>query len=465
MASRLVVEWTRLTVRIALADGDGARSRVRMIRSQTINSAGDIAGALRELLQDRPAGLNEVLAVIPREQVITRLVKFPATKSDELMQMVELYAKAQLPYPREQAVFDFHVVSQQDGFSMVAIVACQREVVDRQLAVLQAAGLSANALTVSSWGLLGWYRAAIAKRPIGEPCLVVNVDDSRTDLVLTAGGRVLSTRSVGQGVSDWQASGDGASLLAAEIDRSRAAIRKELPAGDIRTLVLTGMGPLAQWKDDIAQRLSLPVEIIDARQPFTDWTAPLNAAVSPVVVGGVACLEPKGLLNLSPVELKTERSQRRQLHELAMVGALFIGAMALGAGLLYQEIGRQRQAAAQLERALQELEPAAKRVQEHGRSAALVTSLLTARRHVADILANVFRSTPDTVALDAVNLEGGSRREVTIRGNAATMQDALTYLKRIQLLDGVVSAQLKYTSQRSTSIGERTDFEILARQK
>ncbi len=123
-------------------------------------------------------------------------------------------------------VIDFHVLSQQQGFSTVAVVACQREMVDRQLQILQEAGLPVTLLTVSSWGVLGWYRQARQPGQASEPVLVVNVDDTRTDLVLIAESRILSSRSVSQGAQDWDALGDAAELLAIEVERSRAAIRK-----------------------------------------------------------------------------------------------------------------------------------------------------------------------------------------------------------------------------------------------
>ena len=124
MATRLVVEWTRATVRMAVASGSGTRGHVRAIRAQPIGPTGEVSEALRTLLNPLKIAGAEVIGVVSREQVITRVVKFPTMHVAELSQMVELYAKAQLPYLREQTVMDFHVVAQQDGFSTVAVVAC-----------------------------------------------------------------------------------------------------------------------------------------------------------------------------------------------------------------------------------------------------------------------------------------------------------------------------------------------------
>ena len=464
MASRVIVEWTRTTLRLALADGSGSRSRLRAIDAQPITAPGDLGRVLRGMLETHRVSPRHVISVIPREQVITRVVKFPTTQPAELAQMVELYAKAQLPYPREQAVFDFHVVSQHEGFSTVAIVACQRDVVDRQLAVLREAGITTVFLTVSSWGVLGWFRRLAVASSANEPSLVVNVDDNRADLVLVGEGRILSSRSVGQGVHDWEALGETGELLALEIERSRAAIRKELPGTEVLSFILTGLGPLSQWSEQIARRLGVSVKAIDGRQPFTEWAAPLVSPISPVVVGGLACTDTRALLNLSPAEMRVHVRHRQQVKELVMVSALLLAVLTLGSGLLTLEISRQRQMAIQLGRILVQVEPSAKQIREKTRSAQLVGSVLDERRRLATTLAGVFRITPASIALEALNFER-PRDELTLRGSAGSTQEVLEYIKQLEALEGITGVQLKYSTRRSTPTGERTDFELVFLQR
>ncbi len=469
MASRLVIEWTRATLRVALAQRRGARWDLVAIRSQSIGAVGELTGDLRLLLKTVRPTPSEVMAVVPREHIITRVVKFPATAPGELAQMVELYTKVQLPYPKEQMVTDFHVLRQEAGFSTVAIIACQRDLIDRQLTVLREAGLAVGTLAVSSWGLLGWYRQALCRggtRQVArtgeviEPCLVVNVDDTRTDLVLVAQGRILSSRSVGQGAHDWDAVGQSDELLAAEVERSRAAIRKELPGAEVRSLILTGVGPLAQLSSAIATSVALPVVLIDPREPFPHWTTPLTMPVSPVVAGGLACADARGLVDLSPVDLRLQVRHREQVRDLSVVSALLLGVLVLGAGALTLQVSRHQRLSSQLERVLAEAEPSARRVQEHGRAAEVVASTLEDRRRLARILAEVFRRTPPTVTLDALAFER-TRHEVGLRGTASSNQEALEYRKQLEQLDDVSRVELKHTTPRMTLTGERTDFEII----
>ncbi|MBI4341988.1 MAG: pilus assembly protein PilM [Candidatus Omnitrophica bacterium] len=461
MATRLAVEWTRGSVRVAVAEGGGSRWRLRSVRSQPMPSGADVAAALRSLAAASAVGsAEEVIGVLPREQVITRIVRFPSTDAAEIAQMAELYAKAQLPYTRDQAVVDSRVLRQEQGFSTVALVACQRDLAERHLAVLRDAGLSCAAVTVSSWGVLAWCLGAVLAHAAPEPVLIVNIDDTRTDFVLIAGRRLLASRSIAQGAHEWQGLSETAELLVTEVERTRGTLRKELPGTEARSLILTGLGALAQWREPVAQRLGLPVTVIEAAQAVE---IPVEGVpISPVAVAGVAVSEPGGVVNLSPSEARTQLRQHRQLREFAMVGGMLAGAVVLGAALLGLGVLRDQRMAGRLDHAVKTLEPKARQVRDRGRSVQLVRALFDERRRFAATLAGIFRATPPPVTLEALTVEQ-ARREIVLRGIAASTQTVLDYIQQLERLEGVEAVELKYSTSRSTSSGERTDFELVLR--
>lgn len=461
MAKRIVVEWTRATVRVAVAETRGKECRLTSIRHQPLGSSAGAADVLRTMLGTASVRAETIIGVVPREQVMTRTVKLPSTRREELAQMVEMYAKVELPYAREQTILDFHVLHQQGGFSTVGIVACQRDVIERSIAVLREAGLPPALLTISAWGVLGWSHAA--KLPNG-PILVINVDDTRTDFVLIAQGRILSSRSIGQGAQDWGTPNDTVELLATEIERSRAAARKELPEFEVRSIVLTGVGQLTAWAEALAQQLDLPMSAVEGAQAFGQNMVAGPTMISPVVVGGLACSPPGALLNLSPPDVKAQSHHRRQVRDMAIVGALIFGVLVLGVGLLGVQIAREQQVASRVDQALSQVEPKAKRIQDALRVSRLVASVLDHRRRLATVLSGVLSVTPASVSLDVVTFER-SKREVVVRGNASSTQDVLDYVKQLEAVEGVGSVRLKYSTRRSSPSGERTDFEVVLEER
>jgi Tfp pilus assembly protein PilN len=464
MALKLVVEWTRASLRVAVAESRGAKWRVRAIHSQALAPAVDPGDVLRGMLKQagKVAGAP-VISVISREQVITRLVRFPATAAAEVAQMAELYAKGQLPYAREQTVMDYYVLQQQEGFSTVAIVACQREVVDRQLATLRAAGCNAGQVTVSSWGVLGWYQQLSAAGVAGA-CLVVNVDDTRTDLVLIGEGRILTSRSIGQGVHDWQASGsDPAELLGAEIERSRASVRKELPGTEVQAVQLTGLGELPLWKVALTQRLGVPVSVTAPEAAWKETMLRLHTPISPVVVGGLAGMTGEKLLNLSPAEVQGQAVHRRQVQQLVLVGVLVLMVLGLGAAALSLQVARQQQTIQQLEQVTAQAAPTARQLQQKQRAAQTVGGLLREREQVVALLATVLQQTPESITLEGLAFER-LRRELVLRGRAPSTQAVLDYLGRLEQVAGIGGVELKFSTTRVEVAGEHVDFEAVVRQ-
>jgi Tfp pilus assembly PilM family ATPase/Tfp pilus assembly protein PilN len=461
--TRIVVEWTRSAIRLAVAVGREGRMVLREVRSRPLADTGPETEALKALLGALKTQSDEVVVAVSREQAMTRIMKFPSSDPRELAQMVELYAKAQLPYPREQAVVGYAPVSSEGGFSTVTIAACHREVIDRPLASMRELGLVPTVVTLGSWGALGWYRQLKRATKVEEPCLLINVDDTRADLVLVAGERLLLSRSLGEGIREWGPSGDGAERLALEVERSRATIRKELPGTDVRAVMLTGLGPLAQWKDQVAARLGVRVQVVEAATPLTPTTRMSAFEFSPVVAAGLAIAELRQVLDLSPPELRLHASHRRQVRNVAAVGGLLVGVAALGASLLAIQYSRQDRLAHGLSGVVKEIEPTAKRVQEQSRLVQVVRAITDRRRQLASLLTEVLSKTPSSVTLESVAFER-SREELTLRGLAASTQTVLDYLQALKGLDGVREVSLRYSTQRVTSLGERTSFELLVLQ-
>jgi Tfp pilus assembly protein PilN len=291
---------------------------------------------------------------------------------------------------------------------------------------------------------------------------VINIDENRADLVLIANHRMLSSRSVGQGFADWAHTADIGELLAAEVERSRAAVRKELPGTEIRSVLMTGLGALDQWREPLSQRLGLPVAVIEAQQPFQGATVAAAAPFSPVVAGGLAGSDCSSVLNLNPAEMRVQVEHARRVRDLVVVSGLVVSGLALGAGHLSFQVFRQRQVSVQLDRAMGQVGPTAKRLQEQLRAAQLVEEVFADRRHVASALARVLAQTPAAMRLDGLTFER-AKHELTVRGSTATNQDVLSYIRQLEQLEGVRGVELKHATRRAGPGGERTDFELIMR--
>ena len=459
MAGRIVVEWTRASFRIAWSEGRGKHPKLSQVRSIDLSQQELTGDAVRQLLgKASPAGKVAVM-VIPRDQVITRGVRFPTTQKQELDQMIEYYCRAQLPYPREQMLIDYAVLGEVGGYSTVTVVACQTELIQRNLALLRQAGLDVQIVTVSSWGVAEWYRRLPEKGSIQEPTLVIHVDDTRTDFVLIADGRVLLGRSLAQGAQDWSDVDHIIELLTIEVERSRSSLRKELADLDVRSIVLTGIGPTADWREPLSQRLGLPVLAADVNRGLAPWSG-MPGPWSPVVIGGLACGDLGRVLTLTPPELKQQVHGRRQVEHLTTIGLLLGAVLVLAAGLLWMQVYRYQQFGAQIDAAVAELAPRAKTVQDKRRLAGVIGGVLQHRHRLAGMLGGIVSSMPDSMSMDILSFDR-ARPEFVLRGMAPSTQLVLDYIAKLKAVPSVKDVHLKYTRQRVLPEGERTEFELV----
>jgi hypothetical protein len=467
MATRLVVEWTRGALRAAVAKGRGANWGLEKVTSYPATTPAEVTGLLRQQLEtEELPHTRQVITVLPREHVITRMVRFPTIDKIELRQMVELYAKSQLPYARDETVMNYDLLDQQDGFSVVNVVACQREVIERHMQVLREAGLPPERITISSWGVLGWYRRLRQTQQVADPVLIIHIDQSRVDFVIVAEGHLLSSRSLGQGVSDWEADNPPTELLAVEAERSLAALNKEFVGVAAQSILVTGVGELEAWSTQLQARLNLPIVVADTGLPFADQKSfpVLPQDASPVAVAGVACSDVRVSLSLDPPELRLRVAKRQAAQDLLAVSLMGACVLLMGVGLFGIEIMRQNQQVRQIEQALAFLEPKTKQLREKKTAVEFMNQLIAERRRLALFVHAVVTALPDAFQLELFQYEH-KHAELILRGRAPSTDAVLALIDQLEALDQVAGVELKFSNQRVTQEGqEHTVFELAVKQ-
>lgn len=477
MARRIVVEWTKQTVRVAVSDGSGSRYRLRKIRAASVKTQLSPSETLAKLLKGLNAKNAQVVTVIAREQIITRVVKFPTLQDDELSNMIEIYSKAQLPYPRDQAVLDYHILSRSEGFSTVGLVVAQAQMLQQHVSIIREAGLHPGSFTLSASGVFEWHRnmLPLIKKKLRKnkkehqsafdetyPLLIVNIDDARTDFVVVLADRMLTNRSIGQGVVNWSSSSQAIELLGTEIERTRVAIQKELPEMNIQSVMLTGIAD-SQWQAPLSDHLGLRVGYVDPVIGIKKQMAGCSESISPVVISGLALGNLLGTINLISPETKLHIQHHRKVQELVLIACLLVAVMFSAGAYLALRIFRQQNLSTQLSRAVSKIEPIADKLKKKASLEASVSLILEHRALLASSISEVIQQTPAVVLLERIYYNR-AHQELSIRGQAKTTQDVLDYAKQLEGIKGVLEVNLKYATQRTGPNGVRTDFELIVKQ-
>jgi type IV pilus assembly protein PilM len=181
--------------------------------------------ALRELFSAGTLGKRVRVGIANQRTVMRTLELPPVTDRKELAAAVRFQAQDQVPMPLSNAVLDFHPLGIFDSPAgprqRVVLVAAQRDMVERLLAAVRAAGLTPQGVDLSAFALI----RSLYDRSDGDAgrVLYVNVD-GLTNLAIAEGTTCRFTRVVGGGVE----------AMAAEL-----AVRRGVALSDARALLST----------------------------------------------------------------------------------------------------------------------------------------------------------------------------------------------------------------------------------
>jgi type IV pilus assembly protein PilM len=165
-----------------------------------------LGDVLRELFSESGMSKRVRLGVANQRTVLRTLELPPVTDHKELAAAVRFQAQEQVPMPLSNAVLDFHPLGIVDTPAgprqRVVLVAAQRDMVERLLAAVRHAGLTAAGIDLSAFALIrSLYRREESEQEDAQlgRVLYLNVD-GLTNLAIAEGPICRFTRVVGSGL-------------------------------------------------------------------------------------------------------------------------------------------------------------------------------------------------------------------------------------------------------------------------
>ncbi len=163
-----------------------------------VAAAGEsLSVAVRNLLSTAGIRGSRVVTALGGEAVIVRELKLPEMPEAELEQAVAYEAERYLPYGVREVSRDFQVLGKapEEGQIEILLVAARKEVVNRQLAVLQMTGLSASVLDVAPFSML----RAVGRRDGAGTVVYVDLGAESSDIIIMEGDRLRLARNISTG--------------------------------------------------------------------------------------------------------------------------------------------------------------------------------------------------------------------------------------------------------------------------
>ncbi len=407
-----------LADRVAAAVTKGGR----VIDTFAIVDAEHPAETLRAEIESRRLRPRGARLGVQRSFVVVKALDLPPAVNGDVGQMVQFELERHVPFPADDAAFDFTMLPTAGDGPRVLVVALERRTVERALHVLDEVKLRPTSLTVAAHDLV----SLLPRRPRGARAVWVHRVGDQADLLLIAGNTLLASRSV--------AAADTATL-AAEIRGSLAMLRW----AQCDALWVSGDGASSIQASPALGAIGLLIDrpplsararrALGAVGELDDGAALLAAAVAT----GPRSPRP----DLLPVVLRPRRLSREQRATIGMVAVTVL----LGLGTLLAQGVRDQRQLSRLEAANSQLAPEVRAVQRvmdkldrERRLLATVRTITAASLRPLPVLRELTETLPPDVWLTTLTLD---QKVVEMTGQAATASALIPLLENSPLLEHV----------------------------
>jgi len=374
---------------------------------------------------------SPVIACLPRQVVNVRLLEMPSTDPVEIASMVELQVGKQTPYARDEIVADHRIIGRgREGYTRVLLIMVQQSVMRQRFRILEEAGLEVESMTVSSEGLINWYRSILGT-PGGEGgTVLLDVDAGYSELAIVSRSQLVFTKSIL--VGSRQLLDDPArwiEKMCQEVENAIDIYRGEAGGNVVLgACLLSGAAVHIGGLDGaLGNRLKLIVHPVDymekikkvAGLPDTKGDDYREVSFTPLVGMAIA---PEALeFSLVPESVKARRDLERKARNLTTLGSLSFLTAAFLSLMAIVMIHHKLEYLFKLRAKILETEKPAAEILKQKQTIVTVMERLNSTRSPVSILYELYKLTPPSVMYDSIVFD--SERSLVLKGQANSFPD------------------------------------------
>ncbi|MCH8540893.1 MAG: pilus assembly protein PilM [Opitutales bacterium] len=244
---------------------------------------------------------GKVSLIFPGHLLLTKFIKVPSIAESKRDQIIRFEAQQNIPYPLNEVVWDYEIVSDDGAEFEVALVAIKLEIVEQVCGLLASMDLQVERINPSSMAQLNAF--TFQEPEVEEPLLIANIGAKSSNLLFLsedsfyirnislAGNQLtqsiaeasgdsfaeaeeLKQNTFAEGLDDnspetvLNAANSFIRKFSMELTRSIVNFRRQSGAEKVGRVVLTGGGSMIPGlAEQMEEKLKSPVEVLD---PFTN---------------------------------------------------------------------------------------------------------------------------------------------------------------------------------------------------
>jgi len=161
-----------------------------------------IGTTLKQLLADHPFKGRLAVGCLGAQDLFVQNVRLPVLPPEEVAKVVAWEAEERLPYPVQEAEIR-HLTAGQvrqegDGRQEVILLSCHTGIIQRQIRIMEYAGLTPRSVDVEPCAVIRSLRFGKTHNS-GERCAYLNLGEKATTVVFAEDNRILFLKYIGHG--------------------------------------------------------------------------------------------------------------------------------------------------------------------------------------------------------------------------------------------------------------------------
>jgi len=437
------------------------------VQKITVFSDKDISKLLASMISTKNVRSNNLVGVIPRRFAILKHITLPSQSPDEIKKMIDLQVANDVPYAREDIVFDYTVVEKgESGHTKVLAFIIHQEVVNRYLKLFHESGLYPNKLTISSVGLSEWlnFNEGQIKSGASLPTVLVYMDQNNAEICFCANKKLYFSRNINYGAKDL--SEESVGLFIKQFYLTMGTYKKEQMGPEIENIVLVStVSRISLIQEELSKESDLPVHVF---QPSDHLPCEKSADISSMWgESGLSVLVGVGLLfsnieklpNFIPENFQTTETAKQQTKFWIKFGFLIILTFLLSVAAFGIDAYKNSDYLGQVQKRIAEIKPKSKKAEEQIRKMKIIDEKLYNRVSIANLFSKLHGLTPETVAFRSIDINEKGR--ILIHGFSQEGVSVSKFQGNLVNSSLFKDVNLQYSNKIKIFNKEMIDFKIL----
>lgn len=430
-------------------------------------SEADLPKAVQVLLSPMNAHRARAIIVVPANQATTKNIEIPSRDPIEIKSIINLQAGRHTPYAREEILISYiNIGVYQTNYTKVLLVIMNRNVVKRQIVILEKAGLKIDKILFVPEGIARFYSQRLDLTREDTPVGIIDTASQSTDFIIAFHGTVIANRSIPIGLKHLTTQGKEArDKLVVELAKSIESYQSEDIDKVPSTFILSSNDAhLKELQPILKEKFNADIKIVpylgqmEVPQDVLSKMAGEYNGDSFLDVIAPAGVAEETQVDLMPEEMRLQRTLEAQSRQIIKAGVLAVLILILIFAIFFDKLYFRTAFKEKLSKDYFQKRQEAELFENLSNKTQIIKDYLNSRMVPLELINELYRILPEGIYLETINLD--DKASMAIRGISESMSLVFSLQTALENSSFFKNVETKSASSKQEWGKEMTAFEI-----